>query len=102
DPCVRTMLTGLTSSLDGPGTRLCQSGLAGHVGRVSPDSAEAAGTVVGAAPAEPAGRVVISVPSRTHAAACRGPLLVCMRALPLLGMPGSRPGARLRAPSPRR
>ena len=38
EPCVRTTLTGLTSSLDGAGTRVCQFGLAGHVG-----SAAAAG-----------------------------------------------------------
>src|SRR5512138_2059978 len=32
-PWVRTMPTGLTSSLAGPGTRLCQLGLSGHAGR---------------------------------------------------------------------
>jgi hypothetical protein len=35
EPCVRTILTGLTLSLDGPGTRLCQLGVEGHVGRAA-------------------------------------------------------------------
>src|SRR5262245_19811575 len=35
EPWVLTMATGLMSSLDGPATRLCQSGFAGQVGVVA-------------------------------------------------------------------
>src|SRR3954454_14265909 len=35
EPCDLMMSTGGTSSFTGPGTRLCQSGLAGHVGKSS-------------------------------------------------------------------
>src|SRR5687767_2487234 len=48
EPCVRTTLTGRTSSLEGAGTRACQLGFAGHVGNAATDGFAGSRTVIAA------------------------------------------------------